>query len=344
MAVPRLLWRKVEKATLDSLNGISGGQYHIALARPPGIEDFFSGLPQLPKKFKGYSVQVPLEAAPGPPSVPAQALTVYFNGWDASRREWRIPSQRPASAYPLWRPGVGPQPGTPLGDDMVVLLRDENDLFHARWLYLSERGQLPAILRGAIGAAETGVRVLTPHELAAFRAVASIPSTARRISPRAPTPPAPPVSLGNPYQPVPTPPPSAQSPAPFATDPDVIDRGVKAHIDTQNALAAHVHAGGLAPLQPDSSMPPYDLAWEYQGVFFVAEVKSITTANEEQQLRLGLGQLLRYAHALRSAGVDPVQPVLVAERQPRDRTWLGTCSGLDVTLTWPGRFAQNLGI
>ena len=51
---------------------------------------------------------------------------------------------------------------------------------------------------------------------------------------------------------------------------------------------------------------------------FVAEVKS-TMRNEEKQLRLDLGQVLRYANLL-----DPnrgVVPVLVAERQSSDRTW-----------------------
>jgi hypothetical protein len=344
MAVPRVLWRVVENATLDTLRGQSAGQYHIALARPRGIEEFFGGLPQIPKDLRGYTVDVPLEAAPGTPAVPAQKLAVFFNGWQASRKEWRIPSQRPHTAYPLWRPGVGPQPTTQPGTDVIVLVRDEHARFHARWLDGAQRAQLPSSLQQSIDAHDTGTRVLSDVELAGITNVANIHSAPPVAPVSAPPPPQPPSVLGNPYQPVSAPPPSPSPPLPFSVDPDVVDRGTQAHIDTQNALANHVQNGGLSPLEPDPAMPPYDLAWDQQGTFFVAEVKSITPTNEERQLRLGLGQVLRYTHALRASGVAPVQPVLVAEDEPSDPTWLGTCSELGVILTWPARFGQSLGI
>jgi hypothetical protein len=345
VAVPRLLWRVVEQATLDTLRGRSRGQFHIALARPAGIEDFFLGLAQIPKNLQGYAVTVPIEATPGPPAVPAMSLAVVFNGWQARRKEWRIPSQRPATAYPLWRPGVGPQPNTPLGTDVIVLVRDEHDRFHARWLTGAQRGQLPTPVEQAVAGSDTGTRALSAAELAAIRTVAGIPSSPPP-GPPAPLPPPPPAppSLGTPYQPVSPPPRRQGSPVPFSVDPDVIDRGTKAHIDTQNALAARLVSAGLLPLEPQASTPPYDLAWDDQQTLFVAEVKSLTPANEEKQLRLGLGQILRYTHELRSNGVDSVQPVLVAEREPGDPTWRGTCSELGVILTWPARFGQSLRI
>lgn len=343
MAVPRLLWRVVETATLDTLRGRSRGQFHIALGRPQGIEEFFAGLPQVPKNLQGYTVDVPVESAPGPPAVPAQRLAVFFNGLQATRREWRIRSQRPNNAYPLWRPGVGPKPDTGPGTDVIVLLRDEHDRFHARWLTGSQRVELPASLQQAITARGIGTRVLTAAELTDVRRVANIPTGPPRAPVSAPPPPTPPSVLGAPYQGVAPPPPSASPPVPFEVDPDVVDRGNRAHIDTQNALADHVRSRCLAPLKPDSTMPPYDLAWTQQGTLFVAEVKSLTPANEERQLRLGLGQILRYAHTLRASGVDRVQAVLVAEHEPDDLTWLATCSELGVILTWPTRFGQSLG-
>jgi hypothetical protein len=45
--------------------------------------------------------------------------------------------------------------------------------------------------------------------------------------------------------------------------------------------------------------PNFDLAWEADGTVFVAEIKSIADDNEEEQLRLGLGQVLRYRHLCR---------------------------------------------
>ena len=62
----------------------------------------------------------------------------------------------------------------------------------------------------------------------------------------------------------------------------------------------------------------------------MGEVKSITASNEEEQLRLGLGQVLRYAQQL--GGSASVVPVLATERCPTDPTWQALCSGLGVIL------------
>jgi hypothetical protein len=67
--------------------------------------------------------------------------------------------------------------------------------------------------------------------------------------------------------------------------------------------------------------------------FGVAEVKSLTDANEEKQLRLRLGQVLRYRNLMRSGGV--VRAVLALERKPTDDSWLGLFEMLDVIAVWP---------
>jgi hypothetical protein len=64
----------------------------------------------------------------------------------------------------------------------------------------------------------------------------------------------------------------------------------------------------------------------------VAEVKSSTADNEEVQLRLGLGQVLRYRQRLSALGHDRVIAVLVPERRPRDPSWRGLCQALGVVL------------
>ena len=48
-----------------------------------------------------------------------------------------------------------------------------------------------------------------------------------------------------------------------------------------------------------------------EGTVFVAEIKSITDDNEEEQFRLGLGQVLRYRHRLQKLGHEHVVAVLV---------------------------------
>jgi hypothetical protein len=122
--------------------------------------------------------------------------------------------------------------------------------------------------------------------------------------------------------------------APYRPDPDKVGRGVEGHEQTLRALVRAVRARGVEPLLPDNDGPPYDLAWETETSIFVAEVKSLTPVNEERQLRLGLGQVLRYWHALSNRN-KPVSAVLAVERKPTDESWLALCDRLGVRLLWP---------
>ncbi len=120
----------------------------------------------------------------------------------------------------------------------------------------------------------------------------------------------------------------------FTRDPDEVDRGLRGHNVTQEKLAELVKAEGLTPGSSVDATCDYDLAWERVGVIYVAEVKSLTNQNERLQLRLGLGQVLEYAHRLRSDGWT-VQPVLAVEREPSDATWVQICADQGVRLVWP---------
>lgn len=95
---------------------------------------------------------------------------------------------------------------------------------------------------------------------------------------------------------------------------------------------------GFVPRSPRPGEPAFDLAWEGGDAIVVAEVKSLTDRNEEKQLRLALGQVLRYAHLLGAKG-RPVRCVIAAERQPADGSWSELCAAADVTLVWPATFA-----
>ncbi|MBK8690958.1 MAG: hypothetical protein IPN17_01280 [Deltaproteobacteria bacterium] len=85
---------------------------------------------------------------------------------------------------------------------------------------------------------------------------------------------------------------------PFEVDPDKVDRGNQAHARTVDALADHLRARDIVPKVPTGADPEFDRAWEDNGVLYVAEIKSVTDENQEKQLRLGLGQVLRYRHLL----------------------------------------------
>ena len=125
--------------------------------------------------------------------------------------------------------------------------------------------------------------------------------------------------------------------APGVPDPDLVGRGNRAHKRTRNGLGAYLKSLEIQPLDPVSSDPPFDLAWWKRGILYVAEVKSLTRENEERQLRLGLGQLLRYSHLLRKRA-EHVIPVLVPELKPRDPEWGQLCKALNVKLVFPPDF------
>lgn len=134
--------------------------------------------------------------------------------------------------------------------------------------------------------------------------------------------------------------PTGGSRDPFEVDPAEVERGLRGHAKTQNAVAAFVESLGAIPKSPGSADPNFDLLWELGGRIFVAEVKSTTSMNEEKQLRLGLGQVLRYRQLLASRTGRDVVAVLVAEHEPRDPSWRQLCDALSVLLVSPDGLQQ----
>lgn len=126
-------------------------------------------------------------------------------------------------------------------------------------------------------------------------------------------------------------------------DPDIMERGLKAHSATQDKLAELIGLHGLTPLSPFDKTCNFDLAWEREdGSVGVAEVKSITEENEAFQVRHGLGQVLDYGHRLTGRGFQP-KLFLVLEAKPQDAVhWKPLCAEHGVILTWgpffPGVF------
>jgi hypothetical protein len=313
--MPRLLWRRIDKTNLDVLNGLPKGQYHITLAKPDGIEAFLEGLPREATELGGYTVQVPLEATRRPIPVAATSIEIAYIGPDSARADWRISSQHGDGAYLLWRGGNGARPG----EGYVVIARDRDDRFHARWL----RGaDAPLELSGAVG-----VEPIDDWDaVAAALEIDGAGEVTGSVTSRP----------GAPYRPEDERVSTAQ-PDPFKIDPDIIDRGIAGHRRTQNAWAAHLVAQGLTPLSHRPLVdPPFDIAWFRGETLYVGEVKSLTGANEEKQLRLALGQVLRYAHQLGwiGRGGRPIVPVIIAEREPSDPTWFALCALLGVQLYW----------
>jgi hypothetical protein len=123
---------------------------------------------------------------------------------------------------------------------------------------------------------------------------------------------------------------------PFEIDPEVIDRGLRAHTTLQNTIAERVREHHYEPLSPGTGDPNFDLAWkDEEGTITVVEVKSLTAQNQSGQLRLGLGQLLEYQYQLAQMHEQPVRAVLAVEQPPADPHWAPLCDELEVLLVHP---------
>lgn len=125
----------------------------------------------------------------------------------------------------------------------------------------------------------------------------------------------------------------------YSYDPDLHGQGALAHQQIQTLLAQRLSELGLEPRSPATPAIAFDVLWRQGGKTFVAEVKSLSSTNEERQLRLGLGQVLRYRHSLSVVG-EPATAVLVVERRPSDPAWVDLCDELGVDLIWPSMFSS----
>jgi hypothetical protein len=90
-------------------------------------------------------------------------------------------------------------------------------------------------------------------------------------------------------------------------------------------------AAGLEPLVPERPDPLFDIAFyaEDGETLAVIEVKSLSDEHAVQQLRLGLGQVLHYAHLL--GAERPVRGALAVPIEPAEE-WRGVCAAAGVTL------------
>ena len=156
-----ILWRRVNKATVDTLIGISGGQYDIRLGSSNGIAEFFENVQRRDEtELGGFTLDVPIQAYDGSDAVQAQTLIVRYMGAESARRDWNIPSQRPATAYPLWRVGRGLPSGTtaaPTPPHFIILAKDVEGNFHARWISSEDFELLPEEMKRMAQSEEVGV-------------------------------------------------------------------------------------------------------------------------------------------------------------------------------------------
>lgn len=110
-----------------------------------------------------------------------------------------------------------------------------------------------------------------------------------------------------------------------------LERAVRSHARIQNLVAAAIVSSGFKPLSPALAFPQFDVAFEGKGRTVVVEVKSCTADNAELQLRLGLGQVLRYRSQMDATATAQVSAVLAVEVDP-GRDWRSLLDELGVGL------------
>ncbi|MCZ7456700.1 hypothetical protein [Streptomyces sp. WMMC940] len=119
-----------------------------------------------------------------------------------------------------------------------------------------------------------------------------------------------------------------------------LDEATAVQEATVGALIRHLSRQGIEACTHAPGAPEFDAGWSRGEDVFIAEVKSLTGAREDQQIRLGIGQVLDYAHQLRTAYPrTATHPVLVLERRPSAARWTALAESIGLRLTWGPDFA-----
>jgi 5-methylcytosine-specific restriction enzyme B len=163
-ALDAFLWRRVkgaDSATVVTLVGESKGQYDIRLSSKDYTPFFHSLAKENETERGGFDISLPIQPFRGPNSVDERVLIVHFMGEGSRRKDWYIRAQRPNSAYELWREGRGFESKSTVGDnDYIVIARDKNNDFHARWIRSSDFDSIPDVMKEHMITAEAGWHLL----------------------------------------------------------------------------------------------------------------------------------------------------------------------------------------
>lgn len=135
---------------------------------------------------------------------------------------------------------------------------------------------------------------------------------------------------------------AVQSP-PRTIDPDVVGEARNRHNATVRAIHAFLRSRGRRPIKPTGWFGEQpDVVWREGSDLHIVEVKGLSDQNERQQLRLGLGQILRYRFISQEQGYRP-QAWLVTDTAPADFLWNRICESVGVRLWWLSSTAPGPG-
>lgn len=119
-------------------------------------------------------------------------------------------------------------------------------------------------------------------------------------------------------------------------------RGLRAHKEVLEILRRFLAERAIEPRRPRPDEPQFDLGFELADEICIVEAKSLTEQNYENQLRLGIGQLIGYRFHVRNSFPNRrVRAYLLTESEPPDTTWTEICASQEIKLIWPSMFGKG---
>lgn len=160
--VASVLFKRMTQINARALTGQERGQYDLRLGQNADIGDFFAGTAidaGTDTNLGGWTKTVSFEPLAGSKPVPTRTARLRYMGPKSQRKDFYFASQT-TDAYDLWQPGRAfSRTASPasLEGDVVIIAKDVNNRYHARWVRSGEVATLPAALRAAIDDEGTGV-------------------------------------------------------------------------------------------------------------------------------------------------------------------------------------------
>lgn len=158
--VKAVLFRVLTATNWSTLTGNQRGQYDLRLTSDPDFGTFFD-VPGDPA-VGTWPRDIEIQPFDGSDPIPARVIPYDYYGAAGARGDYRFPKQKYnlPSAYPLWNPERVATLTTAFSQiegATVIVVRDVNDNFHARWLSAEAVERLPEPLRSRIKNKKAGV-------------------------------------------------------------------------------------------------------------------------------------------------------------------------------------------
>lgn len=162
--VKEVMFRKIQASNANALLGRNRGEYDLRIGKSDEVIRFLVGLPEEePTALGGWTKRLLIQEFDGPSPVPEAEISISYIGDQSQRKDLRFP-RLTTTPYPLWAPARTYPAGASVADlegDVVLVIKDTRDQFHARWVKKGEISRLPAELAARIANESVGVHTVS---------------------------------------------------------------------------------------------------------------------------------------------------------------------------------------